>query len=470
MAREEVTRIVLEGDSDGAVRATEQAGDAADDAAGDFDRLGGSVDEVTDDLERLDRTDVDIDVDTTGLDRAQKSTKGVSETAQRGIGPLRGLTDEFGGAAGEAGIMGAAIVDAGEAVEIFGAKAGFSQKAIGRLSTVLSVAAVGVAAATFAWKAYREEQERAEERMRSLVEVQRLLSDGSAAEAAAKLNEEFEGIFETLEDRGASGSDVIKFLQGDIEELGVSLTDMEGKVLVGWRESFNAAAQDVIDTDERVDELTVALGGTLEATEEVGEGFGDATGFAEAFGVGAANAMAVVETAIQDVMSAVDALQLNISNEQSFRRIRDAGRSAMAAIGEAFDMAGDSADEHAADIEGAEDALLDLRGEVAKYATDILNLPDEKVTEIDARLRAGAIDEVIAELEAATRVREAVINVIVRNSAAPPSSFAGGPTIPSSAQSVQVNVQQVAEPRDVANSINTWNRLNGSSIGRTGVG
>ncbi|MCB0967386.1 MAG: hypothetical protein KDB37_11170 [Ilumatobacter sp.] len=67
-----------------------------------------------------------------------------AEGLQRGIGPLRGFTDELGATAGAGGIAASAMIDAGEAVEIFGAQLGLSESALSRWS--LALGGIGIAA------------------------------------------------------------------------------------------------------------------------------------------------------------------------------------------------------------------------------------------------------------------------------------------------------------------------------------
>lgn len=126
--------------------------------------------------------DVDIDVDQKGntrraaddFERLDSATRGTNETVQSGIGPLRGFTDELGGAAQAGGTAGNAIIDAGEAIEIFGAKAGLSEASIAKVSGALGAVGIAVTVGATAWglwnKSQQEARERTEENTRSLVD------------------------------------------------------------------------------------------------------------------------------------------------------------------------------------------------------------------------------------------------------------------------------------------------------------
>ena len=133
------------------------------DLKGDVDRVDGSeidvevdgseVDDIrqsVDDLRRTAERGIDLNVDSNGtaartaadVRRMQVNAEGL----QRGIGPLRGFTDELGAAAGTGGMAANAMIDAGEAVEVFGAQLGISQEKLGRYSLVTFVSKAGLEA------------------------------------------------------------------------------------------------------------------------------------------------------------------------------------------------------------------------------------------------------------------------------------------------------------------------------------
>ncbi len=136
--------------------------------ATDVERAADDVAELRQQAERP--IDIDVKVDQQGnAGRAADNVRrmGVeAEGIQRGIGPLRGFTDELGGASAAGGVAANALIDAGEAVEIFGGQLGFSERALGRISTAIAGVGVAVGAGLVAWKQYRDRQREVEEQTR----------------------------------------------------------------------------------------------------------------------------------------------------------------------------------------------------------------------------------------------------------------------------------------------------------------
>ena len=130
-----------------------------------------AADDVADLRQQAERPiDIDVNVDQQGnAGRAADNVRrmGVeAEGIQRGIGPLRGFTDELGGASAAGGVAANALIDAGEAVEIFGGQLGFSERALSRISTAIAGVGVAVGAGLVAWKQYRDRQREVEEQTR----------------------------------------------------------------------------------------------------------------------------------------------------------------------------------------------------------------------------------------------------------------------------------------------------------------
>lgn len=105
------------------------------------------VRDAVDDLRQTAERGIDLNVDpdrSAARTAADVERMGVNaEGIQRGIGPLRGFTDELGGASAAGGVAANAIIDAGEAIEIFGAQLGFSQEKLARWS--LALGGIGIA-------------------------------------------------------------------------------------------------------------------------------------------------------------------------------------------------------------------------------------------------------------------------------------------------------------------------------------
>lgn len=147
--------------------------DAVDDTEVSIDADAREVDDVADTLDRVRREaeqGIDIHVDTNGsAARAADDVKRLGVNAdglQSGIGPLRGFTDELGGTAAAGGTAANALIDAGEAAQIFGSQLGFSEAALGKIS--LALGGVGLAAGGLIalYSHMKQQQEELEEQLR----------------------------------------------------------------------------------------------------------------------------------------------------------------------------------------------------------------------------------------------------------------------------------------------------------------
>lgn len=93
--------------------------------------------------------DIDGRIATTRLDvqggpAARAEVRDTADTIQSGIGPLRGFTDELGESTQQAGTWANAIIDSGEAIQIFGAKLGADQRKLGKISAAIGAVGIGV--------------------------------------------------------------------------------------------------------------------------------------------------------------------------------------------------------------------------------------------------------------------------------------------------------------------------------------
>jgi hypothetical protein len=162
--------------------------DRIDDVADSIRRMGqtkADAQQLTTELEQtqkaardLDGTDIDVDIRTDRVRDAAgdfDKARDAADRAQTGIGTLRGVTDELGGSAGQIGTYGAAMVDAGETVQIFGKQLGLSEESATKLSAALGGIAIAATAAfaigAVLWKKWNEDSERAEKKTASLTEA-----------------------------------------------------------------------------------------------------------------------------------------------------------------------------------------------------------------------------------------------------------------------------------------------------------
>ena len=194
-------------------------------ATGDLERAQKDLLDLKELAER--KYEIEIDADPKrNAKRAAGDMEGLNETSQRGIGVLRGVTDELGETAQAGGVAGAAFVDAGEAVESFGAKAGLSQEVLGKVGGALGGLGLAVTAGSVAWGLYNQEQKKAKERGEALLKVQEDLADDKYEEAADKLADTYRDLFDKAKVEGLSFSRTLAFITGESDDLGESLNDV----------------------------------------------------------------------------------------------------------------------------------------------------------------------------------------------------------------------------------------------------
>jgi hypothetical protein len=463
------SRIIIDASSRDAVREL----DAADRAAADLDRTlddldskrvdidadTGKVDSANAEVRALrnladDPVRIDIDVDRERVRRigeAADETERVgrsAETVQRGIGPLRGFTDELGDGAGQAGIYANAIVDAGETVQVFGEQLGFSQQSLNRIASALGFAGLAVGAASALWSAYTTRQREAREAAEATAEAAREAADaiiaGEVADAAAKIAEEWGTLPVILDRVGISMSDVA----GAIGEADMGAGDVAIKLrelgfdeqFIGDAEAFVTALQLAINDAQNVDAIVGEITGS----------FGEVT-------AAAGESRDTIREVVDEFDRLVGRLDLDAqtdSIERGFDQVRDAGARAWKAAVDGTE----EADEALATYDRQ---LADLRREVALYAADIDNLPSDRQTEIAAVIESGSVDEVERVMRYLTRLRAAEIAVSVRGFD-PRVSGPGGTSLAAPTQSnLTVNVNATPTMRSVDDAVTRWSRLNG---------
>lgn len=481
------TRIVIDADARQAITALEavdKAADAADRALdGITDRVSvdvtadtGQVTAAAADVDRLrnlarDPVRIPIDIADADLDRVARTRDGIrdvgvnAEGLQRGIGPLRGFTDELGGTAGAAGTATNALIDAGEAVEIFGAQLGLSEQTLGRVSLALGGIGLAVGAATFAWSKYREAQQKARERAEELVEVQRQLSDGKYREAAEKLADTYGDLFADLDRQGIDVATAMRVVNGELDTTldrlqlsaaagdqlaagTVTLADGFAKIdvasaaaLIRLRDDMAAAGTELAGTTATTDALEAALAGTGRTASTTADD-------------------------IDGITSAFQALSDEISRDRSALDLADTFDAARDAAYTAWQTAaagGADADARARDYQRS---LLDAKDAVIDVATEVGGIPARKVVEINAAIAAGDIDEAERLINEVTRKREVLVlfkvpaqtpNYVTPR---PTGSSTGSPAPPPAPIVNQtINVRAAPTMRDVDAAATRWRRI-----------
>lgn len=511
--RIEFRQQVLEGNIRSALRQLERLDDPVE-----IDIKQGELEDAQQELKELadlaDRKyDVELDIDPKrNARRAADDVDAMrvnAEGLQSGIGPLRGFTDELGGSAGAAGTTAAALIDAGEAVEIFGGQLGASEALLGKISLGIGAAGLAAGGLALAWnragKAARESEALRVERVEAYNEA---LDDTEST---------LDAITETLRDAGsieidfggAGNLDITPILN----RLGVGVREFSqlvdgGKDRVGrWAESMRRAGVDgeyikavTIAATQEIDRFAEASKGAAEsqaflAGEDIGEYvdyIGDATKEWEdakqaTDDAGAAalytkrqtddvadsagdvgDAYAEVRARVDEVSDAVDVLDTFISGIDSERatiRLRQDFERARAAIEEGTQ----SVDEQRLTV-------LDLIDSTATYAAEVLGIPEERVTSVFTAAdpqSVADVEEIIRQLTAdrVLRIRAQLTGNLgggaqtVPGNNIPTDLAPGqGPAIPDNPVVTNTYILSNADARQIAADQTRWARYNGHAV------
>lgn len=198
--------------------------------ATDVERAADDVAELRQQAERP--IDIDVNVDQQG--NAAKAAEDVrrmgvnAEGIQRGIGPLRGFTDELGGAAGAGGVAANALIDAGEAVEIFGSQLGVSERILGKVSLALGGVGVAIGGALAAWSSYRASQQRTREAIQDTTDA--ILDQLGIVDGIEGTFDDAGDAYEIFADKLLGDDKDLAKVAGPLAELGLTVDDL-GRVL-----------------------------------------------------------------------------------------------------------------------------------------------------------------------------------------------------------------------------------------------
>lgn len=468
-------------DADRAIRAVDDSvtvsantSDLAD-AAGDVDRLR--------DLAR-DPVRVSVDVDTMSLDRVKRAGDDVkqigvnAEGLQRGVGPLRGFTDELGGAAGAAGTATNALIDAGEAVEIFGAQLGLSQQTLGRVSLALGGIGLAVGAATIAWSKYRDAQKKAQERAELLVKVQDQLADRKYREAAETLADAYADTFADAIAEGLTYDDVIGLLTDDTRKLSLAVDD-QGRILsgtaetasgkfvelsgvvagslTGLRDGFTDAGAELKTTTD----LVTGLEGAFRTAGTTGE----QSGTDAARGVDKITAAADgAATGVDDITRSFEDMKTEMADQRAILDVQDAFDQVNEAAAIAWESAVTGSDDAESSARDYQRSILDAKADVFALVEEIGNVPPETTAKILADLDQGSVEAARATLDELTKQREitAIINTLFQVPQTPPMlrpPSTGTLSAPAPVVNQTILVRATPAMRDVDAAATRWRRI-----------
>jgi hypothetical protein len=463
MAGDVTTRITIDGDSRQAVAALEDVADAADDAEqavdvledvdididarsalDELDALIARADDLETDLEQIDDIDVSPTVDTAGIDQGVKSVDGLGDTAERAAPALRGVTDELGESSGAAGTMGQAALDAGEAVQIMGAKAGISADKMARIQTVAGQGAIAVAGAAYLYSEFSKAAEQAAEAIKLAEGAIESINEKDWAKGAEQLIEAFPEVLDMFDEWGVSADDQYRILTAGTDNYFQSLAELTGKygeltvaeqAVLGlaverWEEVKNAADE----TAGRVDEFSNAV---RRAEDPLGHLEDDGV---EAFGA--------IDLAIAESVTAIDGWKSDLDIWDETRAMNEA------------------LEEWAADTEtSSEAAQLAVLSWIAVMDEAVA---EPYVAELRAAFEAGDIEEIY-------RIRRAIqqpmaSTLFVTGVYQPPPNLGSvddHPYVaaPASSQrgamNVTVNTSAAQSGPDLVTQLERWQRVNG---------
>ena len=467
----------------------------------DLERAQKDLRDLSELAERKYEIDIDADPRRTAK-RAAGDVQGLNETSQRGIGVLRGFTDELGETAQAGGVAGNAVIDAGEAIEIFGAKAGISEATLGKLAGALGGIGLAVTAGSVAWGLLQSEQRKAAKEAEELGKIQEQLADSDYADAAGALYEKYADEFDLLAEYGYEAQQVVDYLTGKTNELQNSLGDG-----FKWGEGPGQLLNyDDTESEELLtylDDAAIKLRDARDAFEEnaaqlerqrVGT-----QALATAFEEELAPTSEVVEAALEDVRTELEdgeratadftsrwqALKDELSFEGRIARIESD-------IGGFFAKLQSGAEISKLDIIGLKEDVLALAEETGKDSNWVIDM--------NAQIDSGSLDAVESELNRVSGEYTATIKVVPvylgninwgpNNEYPFPTALpddgatgfglddqitaanaASGPTrsrrvgaAVGTVQNITVNVPNSLNLRNVSDTLTRWTRINGGRL------
>jgi hypothetical protein len=409
----------------------------------------GKLDSATDDVTRLGRLAaeplrINIDVDQAQVSRIRETGDHVktvgerTEALQSGIGPLRGFTDELGASSAAAGTAANALVDAGEAAQIFGAQMGLSEKTLSRVSLGLGGIGLAVGVATFAWGKYKEAQRKAAEQTEKMIAVQEQLADGKYAEAASSLADEYGDLFKRLQSEGLSAAEVMDIVTGKTDGLADTTADLSYESIIGlskMRQAFIDAGVEVEWTKGLTSELTTALGGAgQKGTDEFGR----------------------IEGAARDVEDAISRIKGELSDDRALLNFGQKSNDVLQKFREGVGLSLFDVQDWKEEIVNVAEALGTVPDDVI---VDLLAQSDDGLTEAEV-LRT---QQVINQYASARPVKWPVFLDTAGLSPPKTPPMIAAPSKPGTRQFVQnVTVNATPGMREVDAVTARWLRVNGS--------
>ncbi len=215
----------------------------------------------------------------------------------------------------------------------------------------------------------------------------------------------------------------------------------------------------IVDTAEEAGIAVGVVGDAAEATETKIDGTKDATlifgNMLEEARTKGVKAFGDVKTEYEKLIGKIDDEQAWIRLQQSFDDVYTSGLEAWAAAENGAADATEKAREH-------ELELLDLQKEVGEYGKEILELPDEQVTDLIVNTpNLADTEQALADLtDPVTKTIYLQYRDLQANSPSRLPTF-NQPGASSSTQNITVNFPKTATMRELDSSMAEWKRANG---------
>lgn len=363
-------------------------------AESNVEGLEGKVKNLDAAVDNVDGQTVSVPVDAPGATETTTQLDGIDAAARRAQGgakvgsqAISDLTGPLGNASGAASTMGQSVEGLAGLLGPMAEKAGLSEEAIGSLTSGLGVAAVVVAAGAALWSVFKDNQAKAREETKKMIEVEKDFKDGKFEDAAQKLIDKYGELFDQAKDAGVGADTLTKALLGNNDAaaaLNATLTngDLSPADAFVLRDAIDSAAgafqranDQMLTADQRSGDVAAAMEEIAKQAAPAGTTVGD---LADQF---------------DHLNDALDLRDSVLDVADAFDDVRDKADAAKDAV----KTGGKESEQAQRDVQRSLDAL---EQKVLKYAGAVKDLPADKVTAIIADIDDGKLAEAQAAFDA----------------------------------------------------------------------
>jgi hypothetical protein len=465
----------------------EITGDARD-AKDEIDDVADAADDLTGSP-----YDLRIAANTTDLQAGLKEAREEAQRTEKAVGDIGGprgaglagnamsdMTGPLGDASSAASDFGGVLDGISDTASEIALRFGASEQTVGKMSGALGLAGFAVAGAAAVWGIYKQKQQEANERIKEAIELLRDARENGVnayAEKATELVQTNEGLAASMEDLGVSGGQLTDALGGDLSPAvrdAIRIQEEYAAVLDG-------TVAGTYSQQEALEELAGAHGMTVEELRDHIGTAAELTGAIDQQSTAMAHGEEVLDREgelLRDVDSAAGAAaeraremteafevlhdELNdeeayLQAQQGFDDVRVAADAAYLAAATGSADAEQAARDHRL-------AVLDLEGQVARYAEEVEGISPEQVTQIRALIDQGKLAEAESALNEIERDRTLRVNLEKGGGWAEMSPYfswmnAGRST---ATTSIVINAPRGTRPAELVSAAHQYARRNGS--------